>query len=543
MSYDAIVVGGGIAGLTAAAYIARSGRSVKLFEKQPKPGGLVQTFARDGVWFDTGLRSIENSGIVFPMLKQLGLDIEFRRSFISIGIGNKVIKVVDKNSIADYASFLKSHYPESERDVSIIIKEIKKIMGYMDVLYGIDNPALMDLTRNPRYTFGKLLPWLFRFLFTMGKINKLYEPVEQYLQRLTGNQSLIDIITQHFFRNMPTSFALSYFSLYLDYYYPKGGTATVVNSLAEYIGQKGGTLKMDVTITTLNPEEKYIIDSNGNRTEYRTLIWAGDLKQLYNSIPIEQLKNEKLATTIKKKQTELAPLKGGDTLFTLYLTVAEERAYFERICTGHFFYTPDKRGLSTVSKKAMEDFLHLPDTESDPPEMKRRIKAYLLEHFKMNTFEIAIPVLRDADLAPEGKVGVEVSLFMDYELDKKIEDCGWTEEMREYREVITIDILNDTLFPGIRDKVTDRFSSSPLTLEKLTGNSHGAITGWAFTNPILPAVNKMLKVNDSVKTLLPDVFQAGQWTYSPSGFPMSVVTGKLSADKVISTLRKKEAKH
>ncbi len=535
MRYDTIVVGGGIAGLTAAAYIARSGRSVAIFEKQPKMGGLVQTFCRDSVCFDTGLRSIENSGIVFPMLKQLGIDIEFRKSIISIGIENEVMRVLDKHSITDYESFLKSHYPGSESDVSSIIKEIKKIMGYMDVLYGIDNPALMDLTRNAKYTLGKLLPWFFRFLFTMGKINKLYEPVEEYLQRLTSNQALIDIIAQHFFRNMPTSFALSYFSLYLDYHYPKGGTATVVDSLVGYIAGKGGTLNNGVTVTTINPEGKFIIDTSGNRTDYCTLIWTGDLKQLYNVIPLEELKSRELVRAVEQKRAELKPLKGGDSLFTLYLTVEENKEYFERICTGHLFYTPDKRGLSIVSTKVIEEFLKSPDAEYVQPEMKRRIKEYFLEYFRMNTFEIAIPVLRDPDLAPAGRVGLAVSLFMDYELDKKIDECGWTKEMRDYMEVITIDILNRTIFPGIKDKVIDRFSSSPLTIERLTGNTHGAITGWAFTNPIVPAVNQMLKVNDSVKTILPSVFQAGQWTYSPSGFPMSIVTGKLSADKAIST--------
>ena len=85
MKFDAVVVGGGIAGLTAAAYIAKSGWSVAVFEKQPKTGGLVQTFQRNDVYFDTGLRSIENSGIVFPMLKQLGIDIKFQKLTVSIG--------------------------------------------------------------------------------------------------------------------------------------------------------------------------------------------------------------------------------------------------------------------------------------------------------------------------------------------------------------------------------------------------------------------------------------------------------------------------
>ena len=111
MKYDAIVVGGGIAGLTAAAYLAKAGKSVVLFEKQNKLGGLVQTFSRNQVYFDGGLRSIENSGIVFPMLKQLGIDIEFAKSPISIGIADKVLTLKDKNSVVAYEDFLKAQYP------------------------------------------------------------------------------------------------------------------------------------------------------------------------------------------------------------------------------------------------------------------------------------------------------------------------------------------------------------------------------------------------------------------------------------------------
>jgi phytoene dehydrogenase-like protein len=535
MRYNTVVVGGGIAGLTAAAYIAKSGKSVALFEKQPKTGGLVQTFQRNGVYFDTGLRSIENSGIVFPMLKQLGIDIEFQKSIVSVGIEDKVIKAIDKNSIADYEAFLKTFYPENSSDISAIIKEIKKIMCYMDVLYGIDNPALMDFAKNKKYLFNELLPWLFRFLFTMRRINRLNEPVEDYLKRLTKNQALIDIIAQHFFKNTPTSFALSYFSLYLDYFYPKGGTGTVVDKVTNFIIEKGGIINTGVSVTSINPEQKYIIDSNGNRTEYSNLVWACDLKQLYNLIPVEQLKDSALVNGIEKKKAELQPLRGGDSVFTVYLTVNEEKEYFQKICTGHFFYTPDKRGLSTVSTEYIEEFLNSKEIQPDNNELKTRVKNYLLEYFKMNTFEIAIPVLRDSNLAPAGKVGLEVSLFLDYELDKRIDEFGWTKEIRDYMENITIDILNKTIYPGIKDKVTNRFSSSPLTIERLTGNTHGALTGWAFTNSFVPVVNQMLKVNDSVKTILPSVFQAGQWTYSPSGFPMSIVTGKLAADRVIKS--------
>ena len=108
----------------------------------------MQTFDRNGIYFDGGLRSIENSGIVFPMLKQLGIDIEFTKSDISIGIAESVLKLHGKESVAEYEDFLKAQYPDNTKDVSAIIGEIKKIMGYMDVLYGIDNPAFLNMAED-----------------------------------------------------------------------------------------------------------------------------------------------------------------------------------------------------------------------------------------------------------------------------------------------------------------------------------------------------------------------------------------------------------
>jgi all-trans-retinol 13,14-reductase len=46
----------------------------------------------------------------------------------------------------------------------------------------------------------------------------------------------------------------------------------------------------------------------------------------------------------------------------------------------------------------------------------------------------------------------------------------------------------------------------------------------------------MLKVAKSVETILPHVYQAGQWVYSPSGLPISILTGKLAADRALKDL-------
>jgi hypothetical protein len=216
MNYDAIVIGGGMAGLTSAAYLAKAGYKTLLCEKESKCGGLVNTFVRDGFVFDGGIRAMENSGVVLPMLKQLGLEIEFVRNRVSIGIEDRVIWIDSKENIPDYEALLADMYPESRAEIAEIIVRIREIMKYLDVQYGIDNPVFLDMTKDRGYLVKVILPWMFKYAFTVRKITRLNKPVVEYLQQYTRNQSLLDIITQHFFRDTPTFFALSYLSLYLD---------------------------------------------------------------------------------------------------------------------------------------------------------------------------------------------------------------------------------------------------------------------------------------------------------------------------------------
>jgi phytoene dehydrogenase-like protein len=214
--YESIVVGGGIAGLTAAAFLAREGKKVLLIEKNQECGGLVSSYSHNGFLFDAGVRALENAGVIFPMLADLKIELDVVKSPVSVGIEDNILNVKDIDTLREYRDLLVKLYPESVKDIDQIIKVIGKIMKHMDVLYGVENPVFKDLKRDRAYIFKKLLPWLPRFIFTVRKINRMNMPVEDFLESITQNSSLRDIISQHFFKNTPTFFALSYFSLFLD---------------------------------------------------------------------------------------------------------------------------------------------------------------------------------------------------------------------------------------------------------------------------------------------------------------------------------------
>ena len=117
MKHDAIIVGGGIAGLTAAAFLVKQGRSVLLCEKENKLGGLVGSFAVDGFTFDSGLRAMENSGVLLPMLQSLGLELEFLENEVAIGVGNDVVRLTGEESLKAYSDMLKQAFPGDVEDI------------------------------------------------------------------------------------------------------------------------------------------------------------------------------------------------------------------------------------------------------------------------------------------------------------------------------------------------------------------------------------------------------------------------------------------
>lgn len=533
--YDLIVVGGGMAGLTASAFASRAGHSVLLCEKQATLGGLIHSFVRDGFTWDAGIRALEDSGIILPMLEDLGISVEFVKSPVSLGIEDRVISVESPRSLADYEALLVHFFPKSRDDIARILKVIRRVMRHMDVLYGVENPAFKDLAHDRDYVFKKLLPWLGKFLLTIGKINRMAMPVEEYLETLSDSRPLIDIIGQHFFKKTPAFFALSYFSLYLDYVYPVGGTGVLPRAMEAYCAANGVDIRKETRVTAVDPVEHTVTDQTGAVHGYRKLIWAADLKTLYRMVDLDALPKSRARHRARERAATLEASSGGDSVFTLCLAVDIEPAWFAARSSGHFFYTPSREGVGRDIHLALEAILAAAPADGEA-RFRERAEAWIARYIGSTTYEISIPVLKDASLAPAGRTGLIVSVLFDYALCDAAREGGWYDELKTLVEECLIGNLDATVYPGLRDGARHRFSYTPVSIARIVGSSEGAITGWAFTNPTMPAVNRMQNISRSVVTALPDVFQAGQWAYSPSGVPIAILTGKLAADRAMKRL-------
>ncbi len=526
---DVLIVGAGISGLTAAAYLAKNNHSVLLLEKNSDCGGLLNSFSRNGYVFDSGARSIENSGIIKPMLKDLGLELELLPSPVSIGIEETIIDLSKKTGIAEYEKLLKRLYPEQEQNIHRIFRKVSKIYKKMHIMYGFENPVFKNFRNDKKYLFTELLPWFGKFVLAVSLMQRMNDPIGKYLKKFTDNQSLIDIFAQHFFKQTPTFFALGYFYVYRDYLYPKGGTGSLREKIQQKILDDGGEIQVNTLITSIHPSKKIAEDSKGQIYSYKKLVWAADLKTLYNILDHSRL-TIKQSEMIGIKAEKIKSARSSDSVFTLYLGVNQSPQAFSEITNGHLFYTPSKQGLGQTQLSELTNLL-LDTTVIHKEEICEWIKKFC----RLTTYEISIPSLRDPQLSPEGKTGMVISFLLDYLLFKAVSADGWYDEFKTCIEDQMIRTLDAALFPGLKNQIEMRFSSTPLSIEKMYGNYEGGITGWTFEEAP-PVVDKLPKIPSSITTPIPDVYQCGQWAYSPAGIPTAILTGWYAADAIRTNL-------
>ena len=101
---DAAIIGGGLAGLTAAAYLARAGRDVAVLEKARRVGGRAVTREQKQFRFNLGAHALYVRGQAYQTLQELGVPFTGRSP--ALGLPRSI---VDGEAISLPRTLLTSH--------------------------------------------------------------------------------------------------------------------------------------------------------------------------------------------------------------------------------------------------------------------------------------------------------------------------------------------------------------------------------------------------------------------------------------------------
>jgi phytoene dehydrogenase-like protein len=517
-----VIVGAGISGLTAGAYLLRNGHDVLMLEKTSRCGGLVGSFQREGFVLDTGPRAFGNAGILVPMMEELKIKLPLVNGLVSTGIGDEIVHFDGGESIRDYVESLGRLFPASAEDIGRIGRRIRHWCSVARVLNRVPNPFFKNPLKDGRFLFREFLPWLPSFLGVLAKTSFRKKSVEEALDGLTDNAALKDMVCQHFFKGTPENFALGYFESFLDYQYPLGGTGQLPRALEEKILSGGGLIRKEREVVKVFPAERRLLDQRGEEWSYDRLLWAADLRSLYRRLDGVSFAPG-VRRSIEEEGRKYLSASAGESAFTLFLGVDESPEYFRNISRGHFIYTPCSAGLGELHRSRLEDLKRV-----YPRISKHELLRWLRDFCERNSYEISIPVLKDRSLAPAGKTGLVISVLFDGLLFRMIEQAGWLDEMSDKVREYMLDALEGSIYPGLRKKILFIESATPVTLMGMFNTAEGAITGWSLEKEA-PVPDSLTGIMAAAKTAVPGVFKSGQWSYSPSGVPIAILTGRTAA--------------
>jgi all-trans-retinol 13,14-reductase len=135
-TYDFVVVGSGASGLTAALLLAMSGKKTLLLEKEPRLGGSLSRFRRQGVPFDTGFHftgGLADGGLLADMLKILGIRDRITPAFLPKEDATRFIFEKDDLSfslpygIKQTESRLLEYFPGEKAGITEYLKRVRSV--------------------------------------------------------------------------------------------------------------------------------------------------------------------------------------------------------------------------------------------------------------------------------------------------------------------------------------------------------------------------------------------------------------------------------
>ncbi len=135
MNQNVVIVGGGLAGLATATYLARAGYDVSLFEQSSTYGGLARTQNHEGFYFNQGPHALYLTGRGIEVLKELEIPFSEKRA-------NATFQAIKNKK--------RSLFPISEKTIkeSEILSESgkKALAKFYGILASVDTKAIQNVT-------------------------------------------------------------------------------------------------------------------------------------------------------------------------------------------------------------------------------------------------------------------------------------------------------------------------------------------------------------------------------------------------------------
>jgi len=478
-----LVIGCGIAGLTAGIYAARAGFDVQIFEQHNIPGGFQTGWSRQGFFFEGGMHWLTGSSEKTPLSriwKEVGAlqqnnPVEIRDPFYTLIDNSK--KICMYRDVKKLKKEFLSYAPEDKKMIKRLCKDISYFKSvHMPVLdiFGVKckNPTKFNL-----FEFIAMAPAGLRYFYLK---NISYKNYVAKFKNKNLRHLLMSVIGD---RYNALSFIYTMGALASgDGGYPLGGSVQLVENMKKTFEELGGKIFFKSFVEKIQIENyKAIgIQTSNGFISGDAIIVTTDMRQAIDNF-FEKPILEKWTKNFRRD------LDGSQNIF--------------------------------IGMGLKGDFSHLPTSIVFPLEKPFEYGGCSFNELRINNYS------KYTDHAPSGKTTFTcILLAACYDFWKKAKENGsYKEKKKEFANLFIEKLEN--FIPEIKDKIEVIDVATPVTYERYCKSFKGSwMTVWKpkSKKPHLPQKLKHIK----------NVYFAGQRLLMCGGLPMAAFTAR----KVIQLL-------
>jgi prolycopene isomerase len=480
--YDVIVVGSGLGGLAAAAYLAKFGRRVLIAEQADGIGGYAHPFVRAGRYFDPAIHVVPGAadgGAIDTVLRFLGVrelcDFIESDSLYRVVIGEQSL---DAPFGAD--GFIESHirlFPHEAAGINGFFRLAQQFLAEA-------HQVPVQLSTKELARAVEQFPTLFAH-----RLCTVSDVLDRYL---TDPRCKAFCTAGWPYMGLPPSqlsfelFARFLFTQMHGLYHCRGGFGRLVNAFVTAVERDGGKIVTGTAVERIlvrDGRAEGVQLADGQQLTAPIVISNADARHTFGDLVGEDL----LPATYRRRLRALRP---STSMFVVYAATTADIA---------------------AAGGTHETFLY---ESADFDEVYRRFGAG-----EAPATVVAVPTLLDPGLGPDGEHLVISTALAPFD-----PPAPWP-DLKPVLQQRYLDLV-ERLYPGFRDGLTFVQSATPLTMQGFTRNHRGAAYGWE--NTPAQAGSKRL----TYRTPIAGLYLSGHWAQAASALRV-IVSGSHTAQEIL----------
>jgi len=475
-----IIVGAGLAGLSAGCYARLNGYPAHIFEHHSKPGGVVAAWKRKDYLIDGGvhfLMGYRRGQPTHDLYEELGIlednpviGLKDYGTYVDEANNRTLTVTSDLNRLAED---MKALSPADGRAVDELIGEARACRGFD---FGLDMEKPAELM-GPMDTLGQL--WRMR-RFMKYMVGRFSKSMDEYT-RAYKDPWLRWIVNNLFMPDVPVWFVIMLLAMVADGQLGllEGGSRRLARSLEGRYKALGGDVTYRATVEKILVHKDRAVGvrlSDGSEHRGGVVISAAD---------------------------------GHSTIYDMLEGRYRDPKIDERYGTWKLFTPTVMASFGAARAFPGEPYLHLIRL-SRPLKAGDERDALMVRLFNYSPA-----------FAPEGKTVVQASVETGWEFWKELRE----RDMKAYKaekERLAAHILErlDERWPGLSSAVEVTDVATPFTTWRYTRNRRGAFEGFAPTPAAVTA--RVPKTLPGLKNF----YMAGQWVMPGGGVPPVLYSGR-----------------